>query len=119
MKKTYDGSCHCGRVKFEVDADIDHVRVCDCSVCHKRGALNFRVHLDDLRLQSPIEEMTTYQWHTLTSTDFFCPVCGISPLRIPRMNNEGGTIWMVNVRCLADVDAHSLPIDKVYGSQLG
>ena len=70
MKKTYDGSCHCGRVKFEVDADIDHVRVCDCSVCHKRGALNFRVHLDDLRLQSPIEEMTTISGTLLRQQTF-------------------------------------------------
>src|SRR6185436_15886284 len=32
MKTTYRGSCHCGRVRFEVSADLDHVRVCDCSI---------------------------------------------------------------------------------------
>jgi hypothetical protein len=37
MKETYRGSCHCGKVKFEVDMDLDHVRVCDCSLCRKRG----------------------------------------------------------------------------------
>ena len=35
-----DDAC---RVKFEVDADLDHVRVCDCSICRRRGALNHRV----------------------------------------------------------------------------
>ena len=63
MKQTYEGACHCGRVRFEVDADIDHVRVCDCSVCYKRGALNFRVHQDDFRPLTPLDEMTLYQWH--------------------------------------------------------
>jgi hypothetical protein len=28
MKRTYQGSCHCGRIKFEVEADLDHVRIC-------------------------------------------------------------------------------------------
>ena len=58
MLKTYQGSCHCGRIKFEVDADIDHVRVCDCSICRRRGALIYRVPLDCLRLLVPLEEMS-------------------------------------------------------------
>jgi len=119
MKQTYEGACHCGRVRFEVDADIDHVRVCDCSVCYKRGALNFRVHQDDFRPLTPLDEMTLYQWHTKTSKDYFCPDCGILPFRIPRMHNEGETIWTINVRCLAGIDAYELPIREVYGSQLG
>ncbi len=32
MKQTYNGSCHCGAVRFEVDLDLNHVRVCDCEV---------------------------------------------------------------------------------------
>ena len=43
MKQKYKGSCHCGEVKFEVSLVLDHLRVCDCSICHKRGALNYRV----------------------------------------------------------------------------
>jgi hypothetical protein len=44
MKQTYRGRCHCGKVRFEVDADLDHVRICDCSICRARGALNHRLH---------------------------------------------------------------------------
>jgi hypothetical protein len=40
--QTYAGSCHCGAVRFEVDLELDHVRVWDCSICRKRGALNHR-----------------------------------------------------------------------------
>ena len=49
MKKTYTGSCHCGKVRFEVAMNLDHVRVCDCTVCKKRGALNHRLHLPRMR----------------------------------------------------------------------
>ena len=49
----YKGSCHCGRVRFEIEAEIDHVCVCDCSVCKKRGALNHRVPKEKLNLITP------------------------------------------------------------------
>jgi hypothetical protein len=39
MTKTYQGSCHCGRVTFELDADLTHVIDCNCSLCGRRGAL--------------------------------------------------------------------------------
>lgn len=39
----FEGSCHCGAVRFEVETELDHVRICDCSICRRRGALNHRV----------------------------------------------------------------------------
>lgn len=64
------GSCHCGNIRFEVEADIDHVRVCDCSICRKRGALNFRVPKENLHLLTPWDELTLYQWGSYTAKDF-------------------------------------------------
>ena len=115
MKKTYQGSCHCGRVRFEVDADLDHVRVCDCSICRRRGALNHRVEPQDLRLLTPLEDMTLYTFHTHTAKDYFCPTCGILPFRRPRTASE---VWTINVRCLHDVDLSAVPVKHVYGSRL-
>ena len=83
MMRTYKGSCHCGRIRFEVDADLDHVRSCDCSVCSRRGALIHRVGKDKLRLLVPWESMTLYQWRSQTARDYFCPMCGILPFRRP------------------------------------
>ena len=37
--KTYTGGCHCGRVRYEVSADLGKVFGCNCSICTKRGAL--------------------------------------------------------------------------------
>lgn len=58
MMKTYQGSCHCNAVRFEIDADIDHVRVCDCSICSRRGALIYRVPADAFRLLTPLSELS-------------------------------------------------------------
>ncbi len=126
MRRTYRGSCHCGAVRFEVDADIDHVRVCDCSVCAKRGALNFRVPPTDFRLLTPLADLACYEWATFTAKDYFCRTCGILPFRIPRAPSDeeraqgltATATWAVNVRCLAGIDISSIPAKYVQGSKL-
>jgi hypothetical protein len=123
---THAGSCHCGRVRFEVDAEIDHVRVCDCSICRRRGALNFRVPKASLRLLTPWEDLTLYQWGTRTARDHFCPTCGILPFRRPSDPTEqelrDGVApfdgWAINVRCLDDVDIDALPVRRILGRQI-
>jgi len=122
----YRGSCHCGRVRFEVDAAIDHVRACDCSICYRRGALNFRVPKEALQLLTPWEGLSLYEWGTRTAKDYFCRVCGILPFRRPadpaaHELNEGVHPfdgWAVNVRCLEGIDVESLPTKKIYGSRI-
>jgi hypothetical protein len=115
MKKNYRGSCHCGRVQFEIDADIDHARVCDCSMCRRRGALNYRVRPEDFRLLTPIDDLALYRWNTHTAIDYFCPVCGIQPFRRPRTDPE---VWTINIRCLEGIDLDAIPVKRVYGSKL-
>ena len=124
--KTYRGSCHCGRIRFEVDLDLDHVRSCDCSICRKRGALIHRVETDRLRFLTPIENLTLYQWHTHTAEDYFCPGCGILPFRRPRHRTSQEIAqgapefsgWGINVRCLDGVDLDTIPVRCVHGSKL-
>lgn len=124
---THQGSCHCGRVRFEVVADIDHARVCDCSICRRRGALNFRVPKDRLKLNTRWEDLTIYQWGSGTAKDYFCPICGILPFRRPSdptdKELENGTAesfdgWSINVRCLDGIDVNSLPKKRIFGSQI-
>lgn len=126
MLKTYTGSCHCRGTRFEVDVDIDHVRVCDCSICRRRGALIHRVPESAVRMLTPLEDLTLYRWHTLTAEDYFCPICGILPFRRPRTRTsseaeqgmEPFTGWAINVRCLEGVEVDNIPIKRVFGSRL-
>jgi hypothetical protein len=126
MRKTDKGSCHCGRVQFEVTADVDHVRICDCSICRKRGAMNFRVEEGDFNLKTPLENLSLYQWGSFTAKDYFCPVCGILPFRRPSYPTPNELAkgmprfdgWAVNVRCLDDIDIARLQQKLIHGSQL-
>jgi hypothetical protein len=115
-QRTYQGSCHCGRVKFEVSADLDHVRVCDCSLCRRRGALIHRVEPAAFRLLTALDDLTCYTFNTHTARDYFCPNCGILPFRRPR---TAPGAWGINVRCLDGVDVGAIPVKHVLGSRLG
>lgn len=113
--RTYSGSCHCGAVRFEVEAELDHVRVGDCSICRRRGALNHRVDEDRFRLLTSWDALATYKFHTRTATDYFCKVCGVLPFRRPRTAPEK---WTINVRCLEGIDLEALRVEHVHCSRL-
>jgi hypothetical protein len=112
---THRGSCHCGKVRFEVDADIDHVRSCDCSICRRRGALHYRVDAEALRILTPLAALAAYEWNTRVARDYFCPDCGVLTFRRPRSASDR---WDVNVRCLEGIDLDALPVKRIAGSAL-
>lgn len=124
--KTYQGSCHCGACRFEVDLNLDHVRSCNCSVCARRGALIHRVPRNALRMLTPLETLSVYEWGTRTAKDYFCPSCGVLPFRIPSDPTEDeiaqGKLpfegWAVNVRCLEVVDLANVPVVLIDGASL-
>ena len=126
MMRTYVGSCHCGAARFEIDADIGHVRACDCSICSKRGALIYRVAADAFRLLTPLEALSVYRWGSHTAADYFCPVCGILPFRKPSQTTAEERVagvqpfegWAVNTRCLEGFDPCSVPVKQICGSRL-
>ncbi|WP_456238578.1 GFA family protein [Parachitinimonas caeni] len=41
--QTYQGGCHGGAVRFEIDTDFPELTVCDCSICRRKNALMVRL----------------------------------------------------------------------------
>lgn len=92
------GGCHCGRVRFEVEAPAEiEALECNCSICSKTGFLHLIVPKSRLRLLQGSEELTTYTFNTGVAKHLFCKVCGVKSFYIPRSNPDG---YSVNVRCL-------------------
>ena len=99
---TYHGSCHCGFVRFEIDTDgIDKVTECNCSICHKKGALFHRVPAERFRLTAGEDDLTHYQFNKRIARHQFCGHCGIHPFHRPRSAPDA---YQINVRCLDDYD---------------
>ena len=54
----YEGSCHCGTVRFEIETDFPELTMCDCSICRRKNALMVKVHESQFRLLAGEERVT-------------------------------------------------------------
>ncbi len=105
----YHGSCHCGAIKFEVEApESVEVENCNCSICAMTGFLHLIVPARNFRLLSGEESLTTYTFNTGVAKHKFCKICGVKPFYIPRSNPDGVD---VNLRCLSTQPKHVKIID--------
>jgi len=94
----HKGGCHCGRVRFEVQAPAEiSVSQCNCSICAKSGYLGLVVPAARFRLVQGEESLTTYSFNTGTARHLFCSHCGIKSFYVPRSHPDG---YNVNARCL-------------------
>jgi hypothetical protein len=78
-----DGSCHCGYIRFEAEADPEKTRACHCTDCQRLTGSAFRVVVSvpeqDFRLLSG--EPTLYEKLADSGAKrihAFCPRCGAS-----------------------------------------
>jgi len=110
----YKGSCHCGRVAFEVEGEIKSAMSCNCSICQRKGSLMWFVPRDTLRLSTPDENASSYTFNKHVIKHRFCATCGIHPYG-EGTDPKGNRIAAVNLRCLADVDLASVPVTHFDG----
>ena len=105
---THHGGCHCGRVRFEVDApaDVDALD-CNCSICRMTGFLHLIVPAARFRLTSGRDDLAEYTFNTGMAKHRFCRHCGIKSFYVPRSHPDGID---VNVRCLDPATMASLRV---------
>jgi hypothetical protein len=109
----HSGGCHCGKVRFEVDApaEIDAAE-CNCSICSKSGYLHLIVPKSRFRLLRGADFLSSYKFNTGVAEHLFCKICGIKSFYVPRSNPDG---YSVNVRCLDPGTVGSVRISRFDG----
>ena len=109
----HTGGCHCGRVRFEIEAPASiEARECNCSICSKSGYLHFFVSRSNFRLLQGEDALETYTFNTGVAQHYFCRHCGIKSFYLPRSHPDGLSI---NVRCLDDGSIENLRIEPFDG----
>ena len=110
----YRGGCHCGAVRFEVEApERLSVLDCNCTLCSMTGFLHLIVPKSKFRLLQGEENLATYRFNTGVAQHRFCRTCGIKSFYIPRSNPDGID---VNVRCL-DEPPKEMVIERFEGRE--
>ena len=113
MMVTHHGGCHCGRVRFEVDAEAElMVDECNCSMCSRLAYQHLIVPAKRFRLVKGKEALTTYTFNTGTAKHHFCSTCGVKSFYVPRSHPDGVS---VNARCIDSPTITGVKISFVDG----
>jgi len=110
----YNGSCHCGRVAFQVEGTLTGATSCNCSMCQRKGVLMWFVKRDQLKLQTPDENASTYLFNKHVIKHRFCAQCGVHTYG-EGVDPRGVATAAINIRCLEDIDLDSIPVRKFDG----
>jgi hypothetical protein len=116
---TYQGSCHCGAVRYEVDLEPAPAKAyaCNCSICTRAGWLLAFVPRATFRLLAGEAALVDYQFGRKHLHHPFCGTCGVRVFS--HGADKGGTETVaVNLRCLAGFDPTGLPVEQFNGAAL-
>lgn len=113
----YNGSCHCGRVAYDVEGTIDKVIACNCSMCQRKGSLLWFAPIDKFHLLTPDENAGAYTFNKHAITHHFCKNCGMHPYA-EGIDRKGNKMAAINVRCIEGIDLESIPVQHYDGRSL-
>jgi hypothetical protein len=116
--KTYQGSCHCRAVRYEVKlTPPDKAFACNCSICSRAGWLLAFTPEDSFRLVEGEGALVDYQFAQKNSHHVFCRTCGVRSFS--RGKGKDGKEWVaVNLRCVEGLDPTKLPVETFDGASL-
>ena len=110
MTQHYEGSCHCGAIRFSYDGDeITKGLRCTCSICSRKGAMMSpeAIPMENLAVEADQADISLYQFGDKIAKHYFCNKCGIythnEMLRMPGH-------MRVNLGCIENLDTSGFEV---------
>jgi hypothetical protein len=113
----FTGSCHCGKIAFEVEGELEQAMACNCSMCQRKGSLLWFVPRDKLKLLSGQDSMASYTFNKHVIQHRFCPTCGIHPFG-EGTDPKGNAMAAINIRCIENLDIDSVKVQHHDGRSM-
>lgn len=111
---TYQGSCHCGAVAFQVEGELTGAMACNCSMCSRKGSLLWFVPRDAMTLLTPDDAAGHYTFNKHVIHHRFCTRCGIHT-HGEGVDPKGNRMAAINIRCLENIDLDAVPVHHFDG----
>jgi len=106
--------CHCGNLKLLANESPDSLTRCNCSICHRLGALWAYYDLEDVGFPVDEKPANTYSWGEKTITYHRCSVCGCTTHYTAR-EADGSELIALNCRMAPLAQIRSIPVREFDG----
>ncbi|MBD3760836.1 GFA family protein [Sphingomonadaceae bacterium G21617-S1] len=113
---SFEGSCHCGKVAYTVEAELPTGAMqCNCSHCRRKGFLLAFFPAEQFTLDRGEADLQSYLFYKHKIEHRFCTTCGTQSFAIGT-GPDGSQMAAINLRCVPAADLDALEIQKVDGA---
>jgi hypothetical protein len=114
----FEGSCHCGKVTFRVEAEAPKEAIsCNCSHCRRKGLLLAFFPRAAFKLTGDEDATSSYRFNSCKIDHRVCNVCGTQAFAFGSMP-DGTATAAVNLRCVPAMDLDRLILKPFDGASL-
>jgi len=107
--RTYEGSCHCGNIRYEAAIDLAQgTGKYDCTFCTKARAWKVFVKPASFRLLSGSYDAVGYRKHPQASLKYFCKTCGVRTHALGSADYMGGDFVGIFISVLDHTEPEDL-----------
>ena len=118
-KKLFQGSCHCGKIKFKANIDLTNgSSKCNCTFCRKNSYWSIRVKPEDFELIEGQDSSTKYSNNPQIGYYVFCNHCGSMPFGMSEKSEwteEGVSIKASSLDDISTEELNSMSIKYLNG----
>ena len=110
-----NGSCHCGKIKFELIKTPEHLIECNCSICYRIGAIWAHADESEISIISDESDLINYSWGDKGIKFCSCKQCGCTTHWIP-VDTEQSTRMAVNTRMVDRAETSDIQVRHFDGA---
>lgn len=114
-ENVFTAQCHCGNIKISATDTPTSLTSCNCSICHRIGALWAYFQASDVEIQIQNTPTSIYQWDKKEIDFHHCTQCGCTT-HYQSIHREGYLQVAINARMALPDHVSNIPVRRFDGA---